>query len=68
MKNELKEANLQGQFCWIKAIPRDDLLNNKPKLVQFIKNGYICGRHFVKGHIFSKTILIGFSHRIWVTA
>jgi hypothetical protein len=50
MKNELKETILQRQLCWMKAIRRDDLLSNKPKQAQFIKNGYICGRHFVKGH------------------
>jgi hypothetical protein len=48
MKTKLKESH--RQFCWIKNIRRDDLLNNKPILAQFIKNAYTCGRHFVGGH------------------
>jgi hypothetical protein len=33
-----------------KAIRRDDLFNNEPKLAQFRKMGYICSRPFVEGH------------------
>jgi hypothetical protein len=49
MKEELKKIILKRQVSWFQAIRRQDLLSNKVKKQNFIKYGFVCGRHFVNG-------------------